>query len=171
MVLVDGDGMTVSQYFYASLKLFHINTLQFTDGILKAENGVEKAATQLLTGVKEAVKQFYGKDEGSSEWKIKVKIYANIAGLHRTFVKAAITESFDRFSVNFNQQHPMLEFIDVGEGKEKADTQIRGRPNYSFKQATPFNMPVQSISIGTWRITIAGQYSLLHPTTAAMQEI
>ena len=55
-------------------------------------------------------------------------VYCNKRGLSETLVNAGVcsSEQFDEFVQGFNQASPLFSFVDVGAGKEAADSKIKG---------------------------------------------
>jgi len=62
--------------------------------------------------------------------KIKVRIYANMKGLASTYYHSKILDNIadlDAFVRGFNIGHPMSDFVDAGDGKECADSKLKGK--------------------------------------------
>jgi hypothetical protein len=62
--------------------------------------------------------------------QIRVRIHANIKGLASTYYYSKILDSaadLDAFVRGFNMGHPMGDFVDAGDGKECADSKLKGR--------------------------------------------
>ncbi|KAI5367687.1 hypothetical protein Slin15195_G028180 [Septoria linicola] len=113
MVLIDGDGM-----------IFNNELLQL------GEHGGRKAARQLKQSIFQMLADHPHCPEDS---QIIVKVYANVNGLGRTLVSAGILSSqsiFDDFVVGFTRGDETCDLIDVGPGKDLADTKL----NANFRQ-------------------------------------
>ncbi|EIM92450.1 uncharacterized protein STEHIDRAFT_151774 [Stereum hirsutum FP-91666 SS1] len=96
------------------------------DGNLWAEDlwqlgqlGGRQAALLLTQGITE-----HADDSRSQLW---VTVYCNKAGLMETLVKNRVcsSEQFEGFLHGFNLASPLFSIIDVGNGKEAADTKIK----------------------------------------------
>lgn len=62
--------------------------------------------------------------------QIRVRIYANMKGLASTYCHSKILDSttnFGAFIRGFNMGHPMGDFVDAGDGKECADSKLKGK--------------------------------------------
>jgi hypothetical protein len=62
--------------------------------------------------------------------QIRVRIYANMKGLASTYYHSKILDStadLDAFVRGFNMGHPMGDFVDAGDGKECADSKLKGK--------------------------------------------
>jgi hypothetical protein len=60
---------------------------------------------------------------------IRIRIYANKRGLASAYCYNEILEStgdFDTFVRGFNMGNPMCDFMDAGDGKECADSKLKG---------------------------------------------
>ena len=69
-----------------------------------------------------------------SKMEIVVKVCANLSGLATALCKAGSISSeslFKQFTLGFTQAKASFDFIDVGHGKERADSKIRGRETHS----------------------------------------
>ncbi|KAL9631109.1 MAG: hypothetical protein Q9204_004390 [Flavoplaca sp. TL-2023a] len=98
------------------------------------EKGGELAADELLAGIR-----LHLSDVSAylSDVDIKVCAYANFNGLEKAcknrHMKA--TASLRLFATGFTGRHPLLDFVDVGAGKERADNKIRELLNFYTNQA------------------------------------
>lgn len=66
--------------------------------------------------------------EGAIHWKIIVRVYANIEGLLKKYAYIGFTEeekALRQFVAGFTQSQPLFDFVDAGQGKERADHKIR----------------------------------------------
>lgn len=64
-----------------------------------------------------------------SHIQIRVRVYANIKGLASTYCHHKILQGaaeFDAFVRGFNMGHHMGDFVDAGDGKECADSKLKG---------------------------------------------
>ena len=115
VVLIDGDGYI------------------FPDELLcQGGSGGEEAAQRLLNEVRNYLSRF----KGAKEWRIVVRIFANLEGLGRKFQSLNIvnnTHVIREFAAGFVQSQALFDIIDVGYGKERADHKIRGQsPRNSY---------------------------------------
>jgi hypothetical protein len=65
--------------------------------------------------------------------KIVVRVYANTKGLARACALARVVDSpimVEQFARGFTQSQPLFDFVDTGEGKERADYKIKGERQY-----------------------------------------
>lgn len=102
--------------------------------------GVE-AASRLAAAIKDHIAELYP-NEGS-DWRSVVQIYLNLDGLSRKLYACDIVNSytFADFIRDFNSTSPLINIIDVGQGKERADHKVRGVydfPSWSFAVADPW---------------------------------
>jgi len=61
---------------------------------------------------------------------VMVKAYANLSGLAQACVrdrKISSVSDMVQFWIGFSRRHPLVDFVDVGSGKEEADNKIRGK--------------------------------------------
>ncbi|KAJ2975163.1 hypothetical protein NUW58_g8436 [Xylaria curta] len=114
VVLIDGDGA------------------KFRDEFLRDhEQGAVKAAWKL----KEAVKQQAGVGH---DMPILVRVYANLNDLARSLRMSGVIdvdESLRIFAEQFTNTHADCDFINVGKGKENADSKIRRLLDHYYKNA------------------------------------
>ncbi|KOS20419.1 hypothetical protein ESCO_005444 [Escovopsis weberi] len=112
-VLIDGDGL-----------MFQNSWIE--GGI----EGGKKAATALRSFVADT----FGKDIEGLE--IIVKVVVNLTGLERVLEKGPLPHSpskLKEFSVGFTQAKTSFDFIDVGFGKERADSKIREQAKWHLR--------------------------------------
>jgi hypothetical protein len=67
-----------------------------------------------------------------SHIQIRICIYANMKGLASTYCNNKIlncAEDLHTFVRGFNMGHPMCDFVDAGDGKECADSKLKGNAN------------------------------------------
>ena len=67
-------------------------------------------------------------DGSSGRAQIWLTIYCNKKGLSDTLTSNNVctVEQFDEFYMGFNQANPLFSMVDVGSGKEAADSKIKG---------------------------------------------
>ncbi|KAL8801664.1 MAG: hypothetical protein Q9182_004301 [Xanthomendoza sp. 2 TL-2023] len=111
LCLIDGDGYL------------------FSDNLISQGGiGGGEAATRLLHNIKRCVQHI----EGAMQWKIMVRIYANLEGLLRKYTYIDFVEektALRQFVAGFTQSQPLFDFIDAGQGKERADHKIKEQLN------------------------------------------
>ncbi|KAM3080738.1 hypothetical protein ACMFMG_005669 [Clarireedia jacksonii] len=113
MVLIDGDGMIFNQ-----------------DLINQGVEGGKKAANALRASILE---QCHGTTD---EIEIMAKVCANYAGLSKALKRDGgleSLESFKDFTLGFTQGKANFDFIDVGHGKERADSKIKECTRWHLK--------------------------------------
>ncbi|KAL8761918.1 MAG: hypothetical protein Q9194_007633 [Teloschistes cf. exilis] len=120
-----------------------LEPLNFRDVYLnKGEDGGKYAADALLGEVKTYLKQL-GLPAAGSNTDVVVRAYANLRGLGRACLKygwmdattATMTTGLQQFANGFTGRQPLFDFVDVGDGKEKADQKIKDV--FSFHIANP----------------------------------
>ena len=97
------------------------NNLFLSDG----EKGGRQAAWLLKDAIKKWASQF--QPDLPSDYRIVVRIYANVRGLADVLVRAGIIENiyqFEDFTRGFTRSHTLFDFVDVGSGKDRADAKI-----------------------------------------------
>ncbi|KAI4252620.1 MAG: hypothetical protein L6R42_007891, partial [Xanthoria sp. 1 TBL-2021] len=105
LCLIDGDG--------------YLDNL-----ISQGATGGGEAANRLLNNIKCHIQ----KHDGAMHWKIIVRVYANIEGLLKKFAYIGFTEeekALRQFVAGFTQSQPLFDFVDAGQGKERADHKIK----------------------------------------------
>ncbi|KAI4099393.1 MAG: hypothetical protein LQ339_005985 [Xanthoria mediterranea] len=107
LCLIDGDGYL------------------FDDKLIsQGAAGGGEAANRLLNNIKRHIQQY----EGAFHWKIVVRIYANIEGFLQKFAYIGFIEeekALRHFVAGFTQSQPLFDFVDAGQGKERADHKIK----------------------------------------------
>jgi len=61
--------------------------------------------------------------------QVMVKAYANMNGLAQACVRDGKVQGvadMSQFWIGFSRRYPLMDFVDVGSGKEEADNKIRG---------------------------------------------
>jgi hypothetical protein len=121
MVLIDGDGMIVS---ICSLIAGYTNILQFNENLIRQGiEGGKQAANLLRNSVLEHCSEL------TDEIEIMAKVCANVIGLTKAMRRDGSLENPDDlrdFTLGFTQGKASFDFIDVGHGKERADSKIKG---------------------------------------------
>lgn len=111
LVLVDGDGMIFEDHL-----------------IKKGEAGGKESAAILWSSTRDYVHNVI--PDLSTDYKIVVRIYANLKGLGDVCHRAAILENpstIENFARGFTGSKQLFDFVDVGIGKDRADDKISGR--------------------------------------------
>ena len=127
LCLIDGDGYVVCTLSSRALgPTLEAKSSQFEDDLIKqGASGGGEAANRLLDNIKRHVQQY----DGAIHWKIIIRIYANLEGLLKKYAYIGFAEeerSLRQFVWGFTQSQPLFDFVDVGQGKERADHKIRG---------------------------------------------
>lgn len=125
MVLIDGDGLMVrciacNPCFSSS----HSNSSQFRDTWIK--QGLE-GGKKVAYALRSAVAERFG-DEGE-DLEIVAKVVANLSGLGRAMQRDGCIDNpslLKDFTLGFTQAKATFDYIDVGYGKERADSKIKG---------------------------------------------
>lgn len=111
LTLIDGDGAPFLDELYK-----------------KGAQGGPEAASLLASAIKSHLNELNPNEIGNR--RSMVQIYINRAGLSRKLYACNIIETnqaFDEFIQYFNATYPLMNIIDVGEGKERADHSIKGK--------------------------------------------
>ncbi|KIJ38463.1 hypothetical protein M422DRAFT_781394 [Sphaerobolus stellatus SS14] len=114
LCLIDGDGNIFS-----------------SDLLAQGRAGGAQAAQLLTKGITDYLIENEDNASDSScisgRAKIWVSVYCNKSGLQETITSRQLctTEQFEAFIVGFNHASPLFSIIDVGHGKEAADTKIK----------------------------------------------
>ncbi|KAK5173911.1 uncharacterized protein LTR77_002592 [Saxophila tyrrhenica] len=110
LVVIDGDGAPFADYLYA-----------------RGRDGGSDAAYQLHAEIKNHLKATYP-DAAVDDWNVVVQVVLNLQGiaakLHSCGLVMNPNEVF-AFARAFGSAQPLFSFIDVGQGKERADHKIR----------------------------------------------
>ncbi|KAF8441261.1 hypothetical protein BGX38DRAFT_816621 [Terfezia claveryi] len=119
-VLLDADGMIFTEYF-----LLH-------------SQGGQNAVTELLQTTRNTVRES-GLFGATESFEIVVRAFANVDGVADILRSRGIQTDFRQFAVGFSQPMSLVDFVDVGRGKEMADAKIAGEirfhlSNLSCKQ-------------------------------------
>lgn len=102
-----------------------IRLCQFKEELLR--QGIE-GGKQAASTLRNAVLQTYG-SEFTDDIEIIASIYANCAGLSNAMLRDGcidVIDQFKDFMVGFTQGKASFDFVNVGHGKERADSKIKG---------------------------------------------
>ncbi|KAK8091701.1 hypothetical protein PG997_002062 [Apiospora hydei] len=117
--------------FVAALIDADADVYMFDEELLKkGEKGGVEAADALLAAVQRYAKETLG---FSAETNIVVKAFANMTGLREALQRRGTPCDIGQlraFASGFNNRQALFDFVDVGSGKERADSKIR--ENISF---------------------------------------
>ncbi|KAF4625676.1 hypothetical protein G7Y89_g12489 [Cudoniella acicularis] len=121
MVLIDGDGMIVG---VLAIRLEAIaDHLQFNENLIgQGLEGGKTAANALRNSVLQHCSEL------TDEIEVMAKVCANITGLSKAMRRDGSLDSPDdlrEFTLGFTQGKASFDFIDVGHGKERADSKIK----------------------------------------------
>ena len=107
--LIDGDGNIFSQ-----------------DLLRYGLPGGRQAAALLTKGLNDHLESIDSPDAGRAQ--LWLTIYFNKTGLLETLAQNHVcdAEQFEAFVMGFNQAAPLFSMVDVGCGKEAADSKIKG---------------------------------------------
>jgi hypothetical protein len=92
----------------------------------KGATGGEKAADKLNSVVRSYLRQC---SKESDDWTVMATAYANVEGLAQTLVRLKLLSGVAElrsFVTAFTNRQPLYSVVDVGHGKERADTKIKG---------------------------------------------
>ncbi|KAJ6113597.1 CCCH zinc finger DNA binding protein [Penicillium sp. IBT 18751x] len=116
-VLVDGD---------------HMN---FMDELVQdGQKGGHFAAKALIEAARDHVRRVTSNNDPNIH--VKVRVYANMAGLAKTYADTGIVSSTDilsHFIQGFNMENPLCDFVDAGNGKECSDVKVRAQFEHHFR--------------------------------------
>ncbi|KAI9063042.1 hypothetical protein FKP32DRAFT_1686352 [Trametes sanguinea] len=112
LCLIDGDGNIFS-----------------ADLIKQGQAGGRQAAALLTKGLTDYLASIDPADASApaSRGQVWLTIYCNKSGLVETLTGNAVctVEEFEAFVLGFNQSSPLFSIVDVGNGKEAADSKIK----------------------------------------------
>jgi len=113
MVLIDGDGM-----------IFHEALIrQGIDGGKKAANALRNAVLEQCSDL-------------SDDVEVIAKVCANVSGLSNAMRRDGSLENpqdFKDFTLGFTQGKASFDFVDVGHGKERADSKIKESTRWNLR--------------------------------------
>ncbi len=87
------------------------------------------AAEQLMDKVREHLASLGSAIDDPKTVSVMVKAYANLDGLAHAWVrdkKLSSLSDMTQFWIGFTRRYPLVDFVDVGSGKEEADTKLKG---------------------------------------------
>lgn len=96
------------------------------------EKGGEHAADALLSELQRYVNEVVGVSVGMD---IMVRAFANVGGLGAALERAGRLKDSSQlrsFFAGFSNRQPFFDFVDIGSGKERADSKIRGEQPLLF---------------------------------------
>ncbi|KAL8833279.1 MAG: hypothetical protein Q9170_004362 [Blastenia crenularia] len=109
----------------AELKLRESQESAFDENLIRqGAVGGGEAAKRLLDNIKGHVQRY----DGAMHWKIIVRVYANLEGLLKKYAYIGFNEeerSLRQFVAGFTQSQPLFDYVDAGQGKERADHKIK----------------------------------------------
>ncbi len=125
---------------------------QFPDRfITKGKEGGEAAADALLAALQQYMHEMTGQANGMD---VLVRAFANVSGLGQALELGGRLKNATQlreFATGFSRRQAFFDFVDVGDGKERADFKVRGKTdsyfppppglypsNYLFKESTKF---------------------------------
>ena len=91
--------------------------------------GGQAAAEQLMEKVREHLASLGSAINDPKTVSVMVKAYANLGGLAQACVrdkKLSSLSDMTQFWVGFTRRYPLVDFVDVGPGKEEADSKLKG---------------------------------------------
>jgi hypothetical protein len=104
----------------------HLNLPQFkTQFVRQGIEGGKRAAYALRSTIANEC------GELANDVEVITKVYANLTGLGKAMRKDGSVENENdvkQFSIGFSQAMASFDYVDVGHGKERADSKIRGMP-------------------------------------------
>lgn len=115
----------VSHHIYAEIST---DEFQFSDDLVKRkEQGGLKAALLLRQEALQHAQRICNLLPGT---RVLLRVYARIGGLAATYHRANIlhqSEDYLSFQRGFTMQNPLSDYVDVGEGKDRADEKLKGQ--------------------------------------------
>ena len=94
------------------------------------QKGGRYAAKALIEAAQDHIRKLKSDSNPNVQYTCKIRVYANIAGLAKTYFDTGIVGSVDTlrdFVQGFNMENTMCDFVDAGNGKECSDVKIRGK--------------------------------------------
>lgn len=92
------------------------------------QKGGRSAAKALIEAAREHVREV--KPDSNPNVQFKIRVYANVAGLAKTYSDTGIVSSADTlrsFIQGFNMHNTLCDFVDAGNGKECSDVKVAGK--------------------------------------------
>ncbi|KAF8414722.1 hypothetical protein EV426DRAFT_579156 [Tirmania nivea] len=110
----------------------------FTETYLLHTHGGQNAATELLQAARNTLRMS-GLFGATESFEVVVRAFANVDGVADVLRSRGLQSDFRKFAVGFSQPRSLVDFVDVGRGKEMADAKIAGEirfhlSNHSCKQ-------------------------------------
>ena len=103
----------------------------------------------------------------AQEAEIVAKVVANIRGLGTAMVRDGCLDrdpgTLEDFARGFTQAKASFDFIDVGRGKERADSKIRGRIVGHFPPLAPHPSPSALVLISYQKLINIGRIGEMAP--------
>jgi hypothetical protein len=108
-------------------------TAQFHEKYLsRGLAGGQAAADQFMEKVREHLVALGSAIGDAKAVPVVVRAYANLSGLAQACVrdkKLSSVGDMTQFWIGFTRRYPLVDFVDVGSGKEEADNKLRGKFN------------------------------------------
>ncbi len=128
LIDADADNYIVSWPMVAVKPLL---TIQFHDKYLsRGLAGGQAAADQFMEKVREHLVSLGSAIKDPKTVSVMVKAYANLSGLAQACVrdkKVSSVGDMIQFWIGFTRRYPLVDFVDVGSGKEEADNKLKGK--------------------------------------------
>jgi hypothetical protein len=104
-------------------------TYQFHEKYLsRGSVGGQAAADQFMEKVREYLSSLGSAIDDPKTVPVMVKAYANLSGLAQACVrdrKLSSVSDMAQFWLGFTRRYPLVDFVDVGSGREEADNKLR----------------------------------------------
>lgn len=161
---MDGDGLIVGLPIAHCPRESVLTLGKFNEALIR--QGVEggKAAANLLRNA--ILEHYAGLPE---DVEVMAKVCANVTGLAKAMKRDGILddgEDLRSFTLGFTQGKASFDFVDVGHGKERADSKIKGREGPT---ADKISLTLsQSAQDSIYEITTASKSFLVSRTMQAM---
>ncbi|KAJ5370817.1 CCCH zinc finger DNA binding protein [Penicillium cataractarum] len=108
-------------------EIAEMKRIQFNDEFIQdGQKGGRSAARLLIQKVERYIQDVHHNETSNVQYKIRV--YANVRGLARTYRDNNIISEeaiFGSFIQGFNMEDVLCDFVDAGDGKECSDVKIR----------------------------------------------
>jgi hypothetical protein len=101
--------------------------------------GGQSAADDFMTKVREYLVSLGPAMKDAKTIPVIVKAYANLSGLAQACMrdkKVGSVGDMGQFWCGFTRRYPLVDFVDVGAGKEEADNKLRGTRHLNLLQNT-----------------------------------
>jgi hypothetical protein len=107
--------------------------MQFQEKYLsRGMQGGQSATDDFMTKVRKSLVSLGPAMKDAKTILVIVKAYANLSGLAQACVrdkKVGSAGDMGQFWCGFTRRYPLVDFVDVGAGKEEADNKLRGTPH------------------------------------------